>query len=92
MFMTATGIDPVIGCTDQRLGEIRIQNKMRAIASKTIVLADSSKFGRASLVRICGVEEVDVIITDSSISHDMEQKIRKTGTRLLIAGSTEEEG
>lgn len=92
MFMTATGIDPVIGCTDQRLGEIRIQNKMRAIASKIIVLADSSKFGRASLVRICGVEEVDVIITDSSISHDMEQKIRKTGTRLLIAGSTEEEG
>lgn len=90
MFMTATGIDPVIGCTDQRLGEIRIQNKMREIASKTVVLADSSKFGKASLVKICGIKEVDAIITDSRISNVMEQKIRSTGTRLLIADSAEE--
>lgn len=85
MFMTATGIDPVIGCTDQRLGEIRIQNRMREIASKTVVLADSSKFGKASLVKICGVDEVDAIITDSNISHVMAEKIRNAGTRLLIA-------
>lgn len=91
MFMTATEIDPVIGCTDQRLGEVHIQNKMRAIASKTIVLADSSKFGKASLVKICGLEEVDAIITDSNISHAMEQKIRGTGTQLLIAGAADEE-
>lgn len=85
MFMTATGLDPVIGCTDQRLGEIRIQNKMRGIASKTIVLADSSKFGKASLVKICGLEEVDAIITDSNISQVMEDKIKSTGVKLLIA-------
>ena len=42
MFMTVTGIDPVIGCTDQRLSEIRIQNQMHRSATRTIVLAPPS--------------------------------------------------
>ena len=66
--MTVTGIDPVIGCTDQRLSEIRIQNQMHRSATRTIVLADSTKFGKASLLKICPFEEVDTIVTDSGIS------------------------
>lgn len=85
MFMTVTGIDPVIGCTDQRLSEMRIQNQMHQSASRTIVLADSSKFGKASLLKICPLDEIDTIITDSGIQPQMEERIRKTGTRLTIA-------
>lgn len=86
MFMTVTGIAPEIGCTDQRLSEIRIQNQMHRCASRTIVLADSSKFGKASLLKICPFNEVDTIVTDSGISPQMENQIRQTGSRLIIAG------
>lgn len=85
MFMSVTGIDPMIGCTDQRVSETRIQNQLRHSASKTVVLADSSKFGKASLVKICTLNEVDTIITDSGISADMEKQIRALGTELIIA-------
>ena len=85
MFMTVTGIDPVVGCTDQRLSEIRIQNQLHQSASRTIVLADSSKFGKASLIKICPFEEIDTIITDGGITPLMEEKIRTTGTRLIIS-------
>ena len=85
MFMTVTGIDPVIGCTDQRLSEIRIQNQMHRSATRTIVLADSTKFGKASLLKICPVEEVDTIVTDSGISPQMESRIRGAGAKLIIA-------
>ena len=85
MFMTVTGIDPVVGCTDQRLSKIRIQNQLHQSASRTIVLADSSKFGKASLIKICPFEEIDTIITDGGITPLMEEKIRKTGTRLIIS-------
>ncbi len=85
MFMTVTGIDPVIGCTDQRLSEIRIQNQMHRSATRTIVLADSTKFGKASLLKICPFEEVDTIVTDSGISPQMESRIRGAGAKLIIA-------
>lgn len=83
-FMSATGVDPVIGCTDQGLGEARIQQQMIRNASQTIVLADSSKFGQASLVKICPVSDVNLIITDSGISKDLLPVFQKAGTQLII--------
>ena len=85
LFMTVSGIDPAVGCTDLRFGEARIQNEMRRAASKTVVLADSSKLGRASLVKICAVRDVDCIITDEGITPQIAQALREAGTELLIA-------
>lgn len=84
LFMTVSGIDPVIGCTDLRFSEAKIQNQMRQAASKTIILADSSKFGRGSLVKICSVRDVDMIITDRGLSDSMEQTLRQMGTELIV--------
>ena len=38
---------------------------MMGVAQKNIVLADSSKFGRRGFAKICGMDEVDVIITEA---------------------------
>lgn len=84
LFMTVTGIDPVIGCTDQCLREAKIQNQMRQTASQTIVLADSSKFGKGSLVKVCTLRDVSTIITDRNLSASMEQDIRDAGASLII--------
>ena len=84
LFMTVSGVDPVIGLTDQRFSEARIQSQMRKAASRTIVLADSNKFGKASLVKICALKDIDTIITDSGIASSMEQAIRESGAGLVI--------
>ena len=84
LFMTVSGVDPVIGLTDQRFSEARIQSQMRKAASRTIVLADSSKFGKASLVKICALQDIDTIITDSGIASSMGQAIRESGAGLVI--------
>lgn len=83
-FMSVTGVDPVIGCTDQGIREARIQQQMIQAASKVIVLADSSKFGQASLVKICPVREADFIITDTGISKDMLPLFQKAGTEVIL--------
>ena len=85
LFLSVSGIDPVIGCTDQRMTEVTVQNQLRLAAGKTIVLADSSKFGKASLVKICSLKEVQAIITDDGLPEDMQQKISATGVNLVIA-------
>jgi len=84
-FLTVSGIDPVIGCTDQRLSEVTIQKQMRQAATRTVVLADSSKFGESSLIRICALSEVDAVISDPGVSREMQLKITDAGTRLILA-------
>lgn len=83
-FMSVTGVDPIIGCTDQGLGEVKIQQQMIQSASRTIVLADSSKFGQAGPVKICPVKDADLVITDSGVSKDLALRIQKAGTEVMI--------
>ena len=84
LFMTVTGIDPVAGLTDQRLGEISMQNQMRNAASRVIVVADSSKFGRASLVRICPISAVEAIVTDGGVDPEQAAAVEACGARLIL--------
>ena len=84
LFLTVTGIDPVAGLTDQRLGEISMQNQMRNAASRVIVAADSSKFGRASLVRICPISAVEAIVTDGGVDPDQAAAVESCGAKLII--------
>ena len=51
-------------------------------AARKICLIDSTKFGRKSLARICGVEELDLLITDAGVS---ERWVRELGGRLQVA-------
>lgn len=84
LFMSVTGVHPAIGLTDQSFSEARVQNQMRQMASRTVVLADSSKFGRASLVKICALQEVSGIVTDSGVDLDLREAIRGTGVELMV--------
>lgn len=84
LFLTVTGIDPMAGFTDQRPGEIPMQNQMRNAASRVIVVADSSKFGRASLVRICPIHAVEAIITDSGVNPEQAAAVGNCGVRLIL--------
>jgi DeoR family transcriptional regulator of aga operon len=47
-------------------------------------LADSSKFGRKGFGRICGLEDVDQIITDSGIEDAYKEKLMKLGIDVLV--------
>jgi DeoR/GlpR family transcriptional regulator of sugar metabolism len=51
-------------------------------AARSILLMDSSKFGRKSLARICAVDDLDLIITDDSVN---EKWPKTLGERLQVA-------
>ena len=53
-------------------------------AQKIIVLADSSKFGKKGFGRICGLEEVDQIITDNLINKDYKEKFTELGIDVIV--------
>lgn len=84
LFMSVSGVHPTVGLTDQGFSEARVQNQMRQLASRTVVLADSGKFGRTSLVKICTLREISTIVTDSGLEPAMEEAVRETGVELIV--------
>lgn len=63
-----------------------MDSTMMKSADRVILLADSSKFGRSGLARVCGLADIDTIITDSGISEDWKRRFSSLSTEVLIAG------
>ena len=84
LFLGVDGIDPEFGLTTTHIQEAQLNRKMIACSQKTIVLADSSKFGKRGFGRICGLEEIDQVITDEGISPHMMELLQNQGVAVTI--------
>ena len=84
LFLGVDGIDLEHGITNSNIAEANLNKKMIEASLRTIILADSSKFGRRGFGKICDLNRVDVIITDSGISKAMAQSIEEIGIELII--------
>tara|TARA_B100000378_G_C18004628_1_gene398475 strand:+ start:265 stop:1017 length:753 start_codon:yes stop_codon:yes gene_type:complete len=83
-FMGVDGIDLDFGCTTTNIEEAILNKKMMEAAQKTIILADSSKFGKRSLAKICELDEISEIITDKDLSTADAERIREMGIKLTL--------
>lgn len=84
LFLGVDGIDLDYGLTTTNAMEASLNKVMINAAQRIIVLADSSKFGRKGFGRICGLEEVDQIITDKGIDEKTRNRIIELGIDLMV--------
>ena len=85
LFLSVDGIDLDYGLSSSNALEAHLNQQMIESSEEIIVLADSSKFGKRSFGRICGLDNVDHIITDKGISKEIAEKIDALGIKLTIA-------
>ena len=78
-FLTTCGISVDRGITYQRMDEIIVQEKMMEASDQTIVIADSTKLGVNSLVKMCDIDRVGMIITDSEASKEQIRPFEQAG-------------
>ncbi|RIJ43060.1 transcriptional repressor AgaR [Pontibacter oryzae] len=84
LFLGVDGIDLEFGLTTTNVMEAHLNRRMIQVAQKTIVLADSTKFGKRGFGRICGFEDIDHIITDSGISEYIVKELEGMGIKVTI--------
>ena len=84
LFLGVDGIDVEFGLTTTNMMEAQLNKKMITAAQKTIVLADSSKFGKRGFGKICGLEDIEQVITDSNISDHMVETLKGMGIEVTI--------
>ncbi|MDG3581115.1 DeoR/GlpR family DNA-binding transcription regulator [Galbibacter sp. CMA-7] len=83
-FLGVDGIDLDFGLTTANVMEAHLNRQMIHVSQKTIVLTDSTKFGKRGFGKICGFDHIDEIITDEGISDFTKNALEDYGIKVTI--------
>jgi DeoR family transcriptional regulator of aga operon len=84
LFLSGAGCDLDFGVSGANLEETMVNRAMLRIAREIILVADASKFSKRSMSRIAPFAEIDTVITDKSLSEDIQSKLRSSGCNLIL--------
>ena len=84
LFMGASAVGPDGPLQDDIL-LVAAERRLIERADQVILLVDSSKFHRASGIVVCGLNAIDIIVTDDRISDDSVKMVEDAGVTLIVA-------
>lgn len=85
LFLGVDGIDIDFGLSISNLAEAGLNQKMIRAAQQVAVLADSTKFGKRGIGKICELGDVAYIVTDEGIPSATVKLLEKKGVKVMIA-------
>jgi DeoR/GlpR family transcriptional regulator of sugar metabolism len=63
---------------------VETERQMMRCASEVIVVADSTKFGRLALSRLCGLDEIDAMVVDEGLGEPERALVAAAGVALHV--------
>lgn len=85
VILSMGGIDATHGFMNYDAGEAEFAQALIAQAERVIIAADSSKFQRRGFKRVCGFEQVDMLVTDAPPPPDIAARLQENGVALVVA-------
>ncbi|GAA1349517.1 DeoR/GlpR family DNA-binding transcription regulator [Streptomyces beijiangensis] len=85
VFIGANGFSPAHGLTTPDLAEAAVKRAVIAAARRVVLLADSAKHGQEHFARFGDLSQVDLLITDTSLSPEDAAAIEAAGTEVVRA-------
>ncbi|WP_309055573.1 DeoR/GlpR family DNA-binding transcription regulator [Streptomyces sp.] len=77
------GIDAELGVMAHQEEEAAVSRLFAERASRVVVVTDSSKLGRRAFARICGIDRVDLLVTDTAVPAEAVARFGEAGVRVL---------
>lgn len=68
---------------------VETEKAMMNAADQVVIIADSTKFGKKSLARLCELSSVHRVVVDSGIEDDWKKRIIDAGVNLLVPGGND---
>jgi DeoR/GlpR family transcriptional regulator of sugar metabolism len=84
-FFSCRSLSMENGLTEPNEDEAILRRIMIKNSRRSILLCDSSKFGKSSFVKICELDDIDCLVTDRPLSPAWEEKLLKSNIQLLYA-------
>ncbi|WP_243658829.1 DeoR/GlpR family DNA-binding transcription regulator [Tamaricihabitans halophyticus] len=83
LFLSTCGVRADGSVLDDTMVEVPLKRAMLAAADQVVLLADSGKFPGIGLARVCGPEEIDVLITNEDACPRTLAAMREAGVEVI---------
>jgi DeoR/GlpR family transcriptional regulator of sugar metabolism len=87
-FVGVGAVSAESGYSTSSIAEAAMMNQMMDRASRVVVLADSSKFGRRLFAQIAELDRADYLVTETAPPAALATALEQAGVRVLHPGST----
>jgi DeoR family transcriptional regulator of aga operon len=78
-------LDVELGAAAHHEGEAAMNSLMVARAKRVVIIADSTKLGGHAFARICPINRVETLVTDSGAPGEVLQRFRDAGVHIVCA-------
>ncbi len=85
-FFSCKGVTLSRGLVDSSEGEAEIKKAMLESSESAIFLCDKNKIGRLGVPRISGLENIDLLITDSLLTDEWTNALAEKDVKLVSTG------
>jgi DeoR family galactitol utilization operon repressor len=83
-FVGTDGFSLAHGATTHLIEGAEIVRKMAACSDRTVLLADSAKYGKTGFARVLDLREFSLVISDDGLVPEARAEIEEAGIELLI--------
>jgi DeoR/GlpR family transcriptional regulator of sugar metabolism len=80
-----SAVDAELGVWDTTMVEVPIKRLMIAAADRVMLLADAAKFSMSGVVRVCGPESIDHVVTDAPLPAACRSAVDAAGIEVTVA-------
>jgi DeoR family fructose operon transcriptional repressor len=88
-FLGTNGLSFDRGLTTPDADEAEVKHEMLRAARQRVFLVDASKFGSESLARHATLADVDVLVTDDTVTDEQRERLLAADVTLEVAGEPE---
>ena len=83
-FIGASSVDVELGITSPTQEKAELKKEMVLSAEQVVLVADSSKFNRRSINKICSVQELSLIISDAGLDQTVQKNLQEKKIPLKV--------
>jgi DeoR family transcriptional regulator, fructose operon transcriptional repressor len=81
-FLSCKGVHVEAGLSDSNEWQALLKRQMMSIADKTILMADSTKFGARTFAQITDIQQIGYVITDDHIDESYCRALEEKGVQV----------
>ncbi|MER6528668.1 DeoR/GlpR family DNA-binding transcription regulator [Streptomyces sp. NPDC001508] len=85
LFLGTSGIRPGGQVMDTTLVEVPVKRAMIGAGDKIVLLADAAKFPGTGTAKVCGAEDLDLVVTDAPVDTVTRSALQDAGVEVLMA-------
>ena len=77
-------IDASKGCMNYELCEADFSRSVLKQSDQVILATDASKFGKNGVAKVCGFDEIDLLVTSAQPDEELTSQLKQSGVALVV--------